>query len=290
MKNTDPAGEQPQKPSVLQKEELEDIELDLLIEALGRYYDYDFSHYARASFKRRVLDMLEREGLRNISQLQENILHDGMFAKSFVRHVSVGFTEMFRDPEVFALLRKKVLSSLATYPFIRIWDVGTASGEEVYSVAIILEEMNLYSRSRVYATDINSELLQKARDGIYHVGKMQQYIKNYHGSGGREDFSKYYTARFDSAVFHDFLKKNITFARHNLVTDSSFNLFNLILCRNVTIYFDEILTQKVHKLLYESLELHGFLVLGSRENLRFSPYADRYEKIDKNLPVYKKIA
>jgi len=239
---------------------------------------------------RRVLDMVQQEELKSISQLQVNVLHDAYFAQRFVRHVSVGYTEMFRDPEVFVLLRRGVLTFLATYPFLRIWDVGVASGEELYSLAVMLLEEHLYNRSLIYATDINSELLQKARKGIYHVGKMQQYTRNYISAGGKEDFSKYYTARFENVIFNDSLKKNITFARHNLVTDSAFNLFNLIICRNVMIYFDEILTRKVHELLYKSLELYGFLVLGSRENLRFSPFADRYEAVDRNLSVYKKIA
>jgi chemotaxis protein methyltransferase CheR len=269
---------------------LEEIELDLLIEGLYRTYDYDFRHYSRASLMRRILAMLQQENLDSISQLQALALHDVRWAKKLIRQITVTYTEMFRDPEVFLLLRNKVSPILASYPFLRIWHVGVATGEEVYTMAIMLSEIQQYRHAIIYATDINSESLQQAQEGIYPLGKIQQYTKNYLAAGGTEDFSKYYVARFGAAAFDASLKENITFALHNLITDSSFNVFNLILCRNVTIYFDEVLTKRVHEILYDSLELQGILVLGDKENLLGSPYADRYKSIDRNLSVYQKIA
>ncbi len=236
------------------------------------------------------MKLIQDEQLSSISQLQAYALHDKHWAKKLIRQITVTYTEMFRDPKVFVLLRERVLPPMASYPFLRIWHVGVSSGEEVYAIAIILTELELYKRARIYATDINDESLQKAREGIFALGQMQQYTENYRAAGGADVFAKYYVARFGAAAFDGRLKENITFAHHNLITDSSFNVFNLILCRNVMIYFDEVLTRRVHAVLYDSLELQGILVLGSRENLRLSPYADRYEAIDRNLSVYRKIA
>lgn len=283
-------GKEPRQRRPVAKQSVDEIELDLLTEGLYRHYGYDFRHYSRASLKRRVLGIVQKEDFDSISQLQDHVLHDAHWAKKLVRQITVNFTEMFRDPEVFLLLRKRVLPNLATYPFLRIWHAGIASGEEVYALAIILSELQLYKNARIYATDINDASIQEAKEGIYPLSKMQKYTENYIAAGGTDVFAKYYVARFNAAAFDLRLRENITFSHYNLVTDSSFNVFNLILCRNVTIYFDEDLTRRVHTVLYDSLELQGILVLGCRENLRFSPYADRYEAIDRNLSVYRKIA
>lgn len=207
----------------------------------------------------------------------------------FVLAISINVTAMFRDPSLYVTLREKVVPILRTYPYLRVWHAGCSSGEEVYSTAILLQEEGLYERCKIYATDINGAVLDRARAGIFSLAAMQDYTTNYVQAGGRHPFSEYYTAKYENAIFSPLLKKNIVFAEHNLVTDGSFNEFNLILCRNVMIYFNKDLQDRVHRLLYESLGNLGYLSLGSKESLKFATLEDRYEVVDTRDKVYRKV-
>lgn len=278
----------PPPPDVVAR--LESIELDLLIEGLYRLYGYDFRHYARASLRRRLLTFMQFEGLESLSAVQARALHEQPFAERLLRAITVTYTGMFRDPTLFRILRGEVLSHLESYPFLRIWQAGVATGEEVYSLAIVLRERGLLERSRIYATDINAESLQQAKKGVYPIDRMQAYTRAYYEAGGSGHFADYYKARYGHAVFDPQLRERITFAQHNLASDASFNVFHLLVCRNVMIYFDAELGRRVHRLLYESLEQHGVLVLGDKESLRGSPFAERFEVIDETWSVYRKIA
>ncbi len=269
--------------------ELERIEVDVLLEAIFRHYGFDFRSYAFASLKRRLWKRIEAEGLRTISQLQDLVLHDEAAMERLLLDLSVSVSAMFRDPKFYLAFREKVIPLLRTYPFIRIWHAGCSTGEEVYSMAILLEEEGLYDRSRIYATDMNEVVLTAAREGIYPVDRMQEYTQNYLKAGGRRSFSEYYTARYDHALFSPALRRNVVFAQHNLVTDRSFSEFNVILCRNVMIYFNRKLQGRVHKLFYDSLPVFGILALGSKESLALSEYETRYEAIDPKERIYRRI-
>ncbi|MDA1052882.1 MAG: protein-glutamate O-methyltransferase CheR [Planctomycetota bacterium] len=269
--------------------ETEDIELDLLLEGIFRLYGFDFRNYARASLRRRIANCMGDEGATSISGLQEKLLHDPDGMERFLLQLSVNVTSMFRDPPFYSTLRSNVVPLLRTYPFIRIWHAGCSTGEEVYSLAILLEEEGLYDKTRIYATDMNEPVLEKAKAGIFPVAKMQEFTTGYLKSGGRGTFSEYYTARYDSAVFRSSLTENVVFAQHNLATEDSFNEFNLILCRNVMIYFNKVLQERVHKLFYESLCKFGVLGLGAKESLKFSPYEERYEALDSQNKLYRKV-
>jgi chemotaxis protein methyltransferase CheR len=196
---------------------------------------------------------------------------------------------MFRDPGFYEVFRNEVVPLLRTYPFIRIWHAGCSTGEEVYSTAIVLEEEGLLERTRVYATDINDAVLQQARAGIFPLNRMQEYTENYIRAGGKRSFSEYYTAKYDGALFSPSLTRNVVFSQHNLVTDRSFSEFNIIFCRNVLIYFDRDLQNRVHSLFYDSLVMFGILALGSKESLRFSQYEPCYEKLHPREKLYRKI-
>src|SRR5690606_29800929 len=201
----------------------------------------------------------------------------------------INVTSMFRDPTFYRAFREKVVPLLRTYPFIRIWHAGCSTGEEVYSMAILLTEEGLYDRVRIYATDINDVVLQQARTGIFPLDKMQEYTQNYLKAGGTASFSQYYTAAYDGALFSPALRERVVFAQHNLVNDRSFSEFNVILCRNVMIYFDRSLQDRVHQLFYDSLPVYGILALGSKESLRFSSLEDRYEELDAREKIYRKV-
>jgi len=203
--------------------------------------------------------------------------------------LSVNVTAMFRDPGFYVSFRRDVVPLLRTYPFIRIWHAGCSTGEEVYSTAIVLEEEGLLDRARVYATDINDVVLQQARSGIFPLNRMQEYTENYIRAGGTRSFSEYYTAKYDGALFSPALTRNVVFAQHNLVTDRSFAEFNVIFCRNVLIYFDRELQERVHALFYDSLAMFGIMALGSKESLRFSQYEDCYERLNSREKLYRKI-
>jgi len=269
--------------------ELERIEIELLLEGVYRHYGFDFRSYAYASIRRRLWKRVEGEGLLTISDLQARILHDQDAMERLLLDLSVNVTSMFRDPHFYREFRDVVVPTLRTYPFIRIWHAGCSTGEEVFSMAILLEEEGLYDRARLYATDINDVVLQRARQGIFPLERMQEYTDNYIRAGGRRSFSEYYTAKYDGALFSPTLTRNVVFSQHNLVTDRSFSEFTVIFCRNVLIYFDKQLQNRVHKLFYDSLVTFGVLALGSKESLKFSQYEPCYEKISNTEKLYRKV-
>ena len=269
--------------------ELEQTEIELLLEGIDRQYGFDFRSYAYASIRRRLWKRIEEEGLSTVSELQNIVLHDPDMMEKLLLDLSINVTAMFRDPTFYRVFRQQVIPHLRTYPFIRVWHAGCATGEEVYSMAILLEEEGLYERSRIYATDINEVVLQKAKSGIFPLDRMQEYTENYIAAGGKRSFSDYYIAKYDGALFSPSLTKNVVFSQHNLVTDRSFSEFNVILCRNVLIYFDKTLQARVLTLFYDSLATFGILALGSKESLRFSPYEECYEQINGPEKIYRKV-
>ncbi|WP_341734774.1 protein-glutamate O-methyltransferase CheR [Microcoleus sp. EPA2] len=269
--------------------ELETIEIQLFLEGIFRYYGFDFRNYALASLKRRIWKTIQSERLTTVSGLQEKILHNPAYLERFLLGVSVNVTTMFRDPSFYISFRNKVVPLLRTYPFIRIWHAGCSTGEEVYSMAILLQEEGLYDRCRIYATDMNEVVLKQAKTGIFSLKKMQEYTQLYHQAGGKKAFSEYYTAAYDNALFRSSIKDNIVFAHHNLATDNSFNEFNVILCRNVMIYFNSYLQERVHKLFHESLGMFGVLGLGHQESLHFTPYEKHYETIESSDKLYRRV-
>ena len=275
--------------SLQKQNELESIEIQLLVEGLFRYYGFDFRNYAVASLKRRIWNAIRAERLESISGLQERVLHDSACLERFLLGLSVNVTAMFRDPSFYLAFRNNVVPLLRTYPFIRIWHAGCSTGEEVYSMAILMEEEGLYHRCRFYATDMNELVLQKARTGIFHLDSMQEYTQNYLQAGGKRSFSEYYTAAYNNAIFRSSLKENIVFSQHNLATDSSFNEFNVILCRNVLIYFNQTLQDRVHNLLYDSLSRFGVLGLGRQETIKFTPHEKHYEVLEKREKLYRRV-
>ena len=269
--------------------DLERIEVDLLLEGVFRHYGFDFRSYAFSSLKRRLWKRITAEGLRSVSELQDRVLHDPAMMEKLLLDLSINVSAMYRDPTFYNAFREKVVPVLRTYPFVRLWHAGCSTGEEVYSMAILLEEEGLYDRARIYATDINEVVLHTAKSGIYPVDKMKEYTQNYLRAGGKRSFSDYYVAKYDAAIFNSSLSRNVIFSQHNLVTDRSFAEFHVILCRNVMIYFDRKLQDRVHALFYESLVPFGFLGLGSKESLRFSKYETCYEEIDTRDKIYRRI-
>ncbi|MBF2047358.1 MAG: CheR family methyltransferase [Leptolyngbya sp. IPPAS B-1204] len=270
--------------------ELEEIEIQLLLEGVYRYYGFDFRDYAIASLRRRIWNAVRAEKLATISALQEKVLHDPECMERFLMGLSVNVTAMFRDPGFYVAFREKAVPLLRTYPFIRIWHAGCSTGEEVYSMAILLAEEGLYDRCRIYATDMNEAVVRQAKAGIFPLDLMQEYTQLYLQAGGKSAFSNYYTAAYNNAIFRSSLKANIVFSHHNLVTDASFNEFNVILCRNVLIYFNQVLQEQVHKLLYESLRMFGVLGLGRQETLKLTPFEHCYEELDAQEKLYRRIA
>jgi len=250
--------------------DVERVEVELLLEAIYRVYGFDFRSYAYASIKRRLWRRAQAEGLPTFSALQERVLHDPACMDRLMLDLSIQVTSMFRDPSFFLALRRKIVPSLRTYPFIRVWHAGCSTGEEVYSLAILLKEEGLYARTRLYATDINETVIKGAKEGIFPLSKMQEYTINYQRAGGLRSFSEYYTARYDGARFDPTLLENVVFSQHNLVTDGSFSEFHLIMCRNVLIYFDRNLQNRVLGLFHDSLANFGFLALGRKESLKFT--------------------
>lgn len=276
-------------PSTPERLDRESLELELLLEAVFRQYGFDFREYATPSLKRRVWRRVEREGAKTIAGLIERVLHDPDVMERLLLDLSINVTAMFRDPSFYVALREKVVPILRTYPFTRIWVAGCSTGEEVYSLAILLTEEGLYDRTRIYATDINEVVVDQARRGVFPVEKMREYTENYIRAGGRRAFSEYYLARYDGALFDRTLTENVVWAPHNLVQDSVFNTFNLILCRNVMIYFDRSLQNRVHHLFHDSLERFGILGLGHKEAIRFTDVQDRYEELDADEKLYRRI-
>jgi chemotaxis protein methyltransferase CheR len=269
--------------------ELERIEIELLLEGIYRNYGFDFRSYAYASIRRRLWKRIEAEGLTTVSALQARVLHEPQLMEKLLLDLSINVTAMFRDPSFYQAFREHVVPLLRTYPFIRLWHAGCATGEEVYSMAILLQEEGLYERARIYATDINEVVLQRAKEGIFPLDRMQEYTENYIAAGGKRAFSDYYHAKYGGARFDEALTKNVVFSLHNLVTDHSFSEFNVILCRNVLIYFDKTLQAKVHGLFYDSLATFGVLALGSKESMRFSPYEERYDQLNGPEKIFRKV-
>ena len=284
--SNEPTGREERPPA---RDDLEEIELSLLLEGVYRQYGFDFREYAPASLRRRVWRRIHAEGLATVSALQDKLLHDPACMERLLLDLSINVTAMFRDPSFYVAFRRKVVPALRTYPFTRIWVAGCSTGEEVYSLAILLQEEKLYHRTRIYATDINEAVVDRARRGVFPLDKMREYTRNYIKAGGTNAFSEYYLAKYDGAQFQRSLTENVVFAQHNLVSDRSFNEFNVIICRNVMIYFDRTLQDRVHRLFYESLVNFGVLGLGHKESIRFSPYELRYEELDPYEKLYRRI-
>ncbi|WEG10966.1 protein-glutamate O-methyltransferase CheR [Pullulanibacillus sp. KACC 23026] len=269
--------------------ELERIEIDLLLEGLYKWCGYDYRNYAYNSIRRRIWHRVQSEKLSSITGLLEKVLHDPACLKRLVADFSINVTEMFRDPLFFLNFREKVIPLLRTYPSIRIWHAGCSTGEEVYSMAMLLQEEGIYDKTKIYATDINANVLKAAKSGIFPLKNMKKYTNNYLKAGGKKAFSDYYTVTNSGVLFDAGLTKNVVFAQHNLVTDRSFNEFHAIICRNVLIYFDKSLQQRVHELFYESLCLFGILGLGDKESLYNTDRATYYEDVSTGQKLYRKI-
>ncbi|MEO6314387.1 MAG: protein-glutamate O-methyltransferase CheR [Chitinophagaceae bacterium] len=259
-----------------------------LLTAVAQRYGYDFSGYAGASMQRRIDSFYIKGHHSSFAEMESRLLNDPAWFMYFVEEVTVNVTEMFRDASFYKTLREDILPVLATYPFIRIWHAGCSTGEEVYSMAILLKEARLLQKSILYATDINQAVLEKAKSGIFPGSTMQQNSENYIKGGGLADFSTYYTANYNSAKFDPSLAERMIFSTHNLVADASFNEFQLIVCRNTLIYFDRDLQSRVLQLFDRSLESLGFLALGSKESLRFSVIAGHYKQVANKEKIWRK--
>jgi chemotaxis protein methyltransferase CheR len=268
--------------------ELAQEEFRDLLETIHSTYGYDFTDYAEASVKRRIAHYMSLRKLGSVEQLKKLILESESFFSEFVRELSVTVTEMFRDPGFYKSLREKVVQRLATYPFIKVWVAGCATGEEVYSLAILFKEEGLLDRSVIYATDINQQSLQIAKDGMYDAADMKAYTVNYQRAGGKNSFSEYYKAKYSSVMFDKALRENIVFSMHNLAMDKAFNEFQMILCRNVLIYFNQQLQNRVINLFHESLCTFGFLGLGNKESLRFADRQAMFDDIDRKEKIFMK--
>ncbi|MBI2602780.1 MAG: protein-glutamate O-methyltransferase CheR [Deltaproteobacteria bacterium] len=271
-------------------DDVEVSEVRLLLDVVYAKYGYDFRDYAYPSVKRRILNSVATEGVASISGLLDKIQNDPACMARLLLHFTVHASSMFRHPSFYKCFREKVVPQLKTYPFVRIWHAGCSTGEEVYSMAILLHEEGIYKRSIIYATDISEDVIQKAKSGIFPMNMMKEFTSNYLKSGGIESFSDYYTAQYDNALFSSHLKENIVFAKHNLVTDASPNEFNVILCRNVMIYFKRELQNKTHELFFNSLIHFGYLGLGEKETLRFTPRENNYEEVDVSQKLYRRTA
>ncbi|MEM5788273.1 MAG: protein-glutamate O-methyltransferase CheR [Syntrophobacteraceae bacterium] len=272
----------------MRKEEIEDIEVKLLLEAIQARYGHDFRDYSRASIKRRLRNHAGKARARYISEMISHLLHDESYFQELIYDLSITVTEMFRDPEFFMAMRQLIVPHLKTHPFVKIWHAGCATGEEVYSLAIILKEEGFYDRATIFATDFNDMALAKAGEGIYPLEKMREFTANYQKAGGVGSFSDYYVTGYDSAILDPALKKNITFANHNLVTDSVFGEMHLIVCRNVLIYFNKTLQDRVLGLFRDSLTSGGILCLGSKESLHSSSIEDEFKTLNQKWKIFRK--
>lgn len=263
-------------------------ELEQLLRMLYKVYGYDFTDYSKSSLLRRILKFMDENELHTGSQLIQLLAGDTAAFQAFLETITVNVTEMFRDPVFYTTLREKVLPVLATYPQINIWHAGCSTGEEVFSLCILLFEAGLLHRTRIYATDINAANLEKARTGVLPMHHMREYTVNYRQAGGKNDFSDYYTALYDHVIINKEMRERVVFLQHNLVTDRSFNEFQLVLCRNVMIYFNKQLQNKVLKLFYDSLSSLGFLALGMKESLLFSEQKSKFSAIDPAVKIFRK--
>jgi chemotaxis protein methyltransferase CheR len=265
-----------------------EVEINSLLFMLFEKYGYDFRNYSEAHIRRRIATRMKMDVLTTIAQLEYKVKHEEAFAALFLQDLSITVTEMFRDQGFYRALREQVIPVLKTYPFLKIWHAGCSTGEEAYSMAILLKEEGIYERSTIYASDFNQQALDKAKAGIFSLSKMKEYTTNYQLSGGKEAFSNYYTSSYNNVIMNQEIKKNIVWANHNLVTDGVFAEVHLILCRNVLIYFDSNLQNSVQKLFYTSLIHSGILCLGSKESLGSGNYKDKYVELDSGSRIYKK--
>ncbi|WP_276497487.1 CheR family methyltransferase [Pontibacter litorisediminis] len=272
----------------LENEVLFEQEVEALIQDIHTQYGYDFSGYARASVYRRIKRFLGQKHLQSLSALRERLFSDSFFFENFLQELTVNVTEMFRDPTFFLSLRENVLPILSTYPYIRIWDAGCSTGEELFSLAILLEEAGLLGRTKIYATDINQKVLRQAKEGIFPASNMAAYTSAYYAAGGKHDFAEYYTSNYGNVKFNSKLVKQVVFYPHNLATDTSFNEFHLVVCRNVLIYFNRQLQERVLRLFDESLVSLGYLALGKKETLAMSGISGNYNVVDKSNRLYRK--
>lgn len=280
MKDT---GRDPQQPDL-------DIETDLLLEAIYRKYHYDFRSYARPSLHRRLQQACAKFGCATVSALQERIIHDPSVFSAMLEHLTIQVSDMFRDPSYYFALRQVVLPILGTYPSLKVWCSGCSTGEEAYSLAILLREEGLLERTIIYATDISLEALRKAQAGVYSIDRIAGFSANYQQSGGKASLADYYTAAYGGAIFDKSLQRNMVFADHSLATDQVFSEVHLISCRNVLIYFDRALQSRCIGLFHEALCHKGFLGIGTKETLRFTSWADHFEVTSQVDRIYRKIA
>ena len=264
------------------------LEIELLLQSVYQLYGYDFRNYAKASLHRRINNVLKGENLQSVSQLIPLIIHDPFVFDRFLQQMSITVTAMFRDPGLFLLLKQKVITKLQTYPRINIWHAGCATGEEVYSIAIMLHEAGLLERSRIYATDYNNQALTIAEKGIYPLKNMRQSSENYQRAGGEHSLSDYCRQKYSEVLFDPLLRNKITFAHHNLMKDQGFAQMHLILCRNVLIYFDNHLKNRVLQVISNSLVARGFLMLGDKETLNLSSVTSQFESVAARSRIYQK--
>lgn len=267
---------------------LENVEIELLLQAIFLKYGYDFRDYSRAHIKRRLLHFIASKELGSISRLQQLLLTERKYFDELIQEFSINVTEMFRSPGFYKTIREKVAGILSTYPYLRIWHAGCSTGEEVYSLAILLQEEGLYDRTQIYATDFNPRVIRSARQATFPIKYIREYTTNYQKAGGHESFSDYYHATNNSVIFDKSLTHNMVFAEHNLVSDGVFSEVNMVISRNVLIYFNRILQNKVLNLFNDSLTVGGFLGLGSKETILFSDIAGSYKVVDSKEKIYKK--
>lgn len=268
--------------------ELLNIEIRLLLEGIFLKYGYDFRNYSKAHIRRRILNHLGTHHIETVTELLDKVLRNPDFFRAFLDSLSINVTEMFRDPEFYRSFRENVIPKLRTYTFFKVWHAGCSTGEEVYSLAILLQEEGLLERCQIYATDLNRKVLETAREGVYQIADMELYEQNYQLSGGKAKLSDYYKSMYGSVMFNKELSSRIVFADHNLVTDSVFAEVNIILCRNVLIYFEKDLQNKVLKLFYDSLAPSGLLCLGTKESIKFSSVENGFDIMDAKQKIYKK--
>ncbi|MBO6937101.1 MAG: protein-glutamate O-methyltransferase CheR [Deltaproteobacteria bacterium] len=269
-------------------DEIEALEIELLLEGLARRHGYDFRRYTPAHLRRQIRSVLLQERLKTVSQLQDRLLHHPEWLPRFVARLSIGVTGMFRDPYFYRRIREEVVPLLRTYPFVRIWVAGCSTGEEAYSLAIVLAEEGLLGRARLYGTDLSDVVLARARRGVVPLTSMRAYTEAYQAAGGGEDFSRYYVADHRNARLVAELRESVVFFQHNLVSDDVFNEFQLVLCRNVMIYFERPLRDRVHDLLHRSLVPFGVLGLGMRESIDFTPLASEYGPLAPRARLYRR--
>jgi chemotaxis protein methyltransferase CheR len=273
---------------IMSGSELEKVEIDILLDGIRRRYGYDFTHYSHASLKRRLSQMRDQSGMSRYTEMLDRVYHDETYFDLLLKQMSITVTEMFRDPSFYRSVRENVIPILKTFPFVKIWHAGCATGEEVYSMAILLHEENFLDRVRLYATDFNKHALDIAQKGVYPSEMIEKYAANYKAAGGKKDFAEYYSAGYDLVKIKDFLREKVTFSYHNLVTDGVFGEMNLVCCRNVLIYFDRTLQDRVLQLFSSSLRHGGFLCLGSKETLNFSSIKPLFEPVDAAQRIFKK--